>query len=65
MVRVARQSEAFRARVDASVERILTMKQGIRTTPIRYRAQMRSRIVRQIEKLSLARREKVARQPTG
>lgn len=65
MVRAARQSEAFRARVDSSVERILTMKRGIRTSPIRYRVQMRSRIVRQIEKLSLARRERVARQPAG
>jgi beta-N-acetylhexosaminidase len=61
MVRAARQSEAFRARLDLSVERILRMKQSIRTAPIRYRAQMRSRIVRQIEKLSLARRERVAR----
>jgi beta-N-acetylhexosaminidase len=61
MVRAARQSEAFRRRVDSSVERILTVKQAIRATPIRYRAQMRSRIVRQIEKLSLSRRERVAR----
>jgi beta-N-acetylhexosaminidase len=61
MVRAARQSEAFRARVDLSVERILTMKQGIRTAPVRYRVQMRSRIVRQIERLSLSRRERVTR----
>ena len=61
MVRAARQSEAFRARVDSSVARILTMKQAIRTTPIRYRAQIRSRIVRQIDKLSLSRRERVTR----
>jgi len=61
MVRAARQSEAFRARVDSSVERILIMKQSIRTTPIRYRAQMRSRILRQIERLSLSRREREAR----
>ena len=61
MVRAARQSEALRSRVDSSVARILAAKQGIRTAPIRYRAQMRSRIVRQIEKLSLSRRERVAR----
>jgi len=65
MVRAARQSETLRARVDLSVERILAMKRGIRTSPVRYRAQMRSRIVRQIEKLSLARRERVARQTAG
>ena len=60
MVRAARQSEAFRSRVDSSVARILIAKEGIRTAPIRYRAQMRSRIVRQIERLSLSRRERVA-----
>jgi len=65
MVRAARQSEALRTRVDSSVERILAMKRGMRTSPIRYRAQMRSRIVRQIEKISLTRRERVARQPAG
>ena len=65
MVRAARRSEAFRARIDASVERIVAMKRGIRNSPIRYRAQMRSRIVRQIEKLTLSRREREARQPAG
>lgn len=65
MVRAARRSEAFRTRVDLSVERILSMKQSIRTAPIRYRAQVRARIVRQIEKLSLARRERVAHRGMG
>jgi beta-N-acetylhexosaminidase len=65
MVRAARQSPSLRSRIDTSVERILAMKKGIRMNPIRNRAQMRTRLVRQIEKLSLARRERVARQPAG
>jgi beta-N-acetylhexosaminidase len=51
MVRATRQSEAMRARVDESVERILTLKQGLRNTPVRFRAQTRTRTLRQIEKL--------------
>jgi len=51
MVRATRQSEALRARVDQSVERILAMKNGIRSTAVRFRAQPRTRILRQIEKL--------------
>jgi beta-N-acetylhexosaminidase len=51
MVRATRQSEVLRARVDESVERILALKQGIRDTPARFRAQTRTRILRQIEKL--------------
>jgi len=65
MVRAARRSEALRERIDASVERIVAMKRRIPASPVRYRAQMRNRIVRQIEKLSLSRRERVARQPAG
>jgi beta-N-acetylhexosaminidase len=54
MVRAARRSEALRARVDASVERILTIKQNISTAPVRYRAQTRTRILRQIEKFAMS-----------
>jgi beta-N-acetylhexosaminidase len=63
MVRATRQSEALRARVDASVERILSVKRNLSTTRVRYREQMRSRILRQIEKLSntLSQRERAAR----
>lgn len=52
MVRAARQSEALRTRIDASVMRILSMKRNIPTVPVRNRAQMRTRVLRQIDKLT-------------
>jgi beta-N-acetylhexosaminidase len=61
LLRAVRQSEALRSRLDSSVARILSMKRGIRTVPVRYRAKLRTRIVRQIEKLSLVQRERVSR----
>ena len=54
MVRAARASSALRARVDASVGRILSMKRNISTAPLRYRTQMRTRVLRQIDKLAKA-----------
>jgi beta-N-acetylhexosaminidase len=47
----ARKSAALRRRVDESVERILARKERIEFVPLRYRAQLKSRISRQIEKL--------------
>ena len=47
----ARKSAALRQRVDESVERILTLKDRMRFVPLRYRAQVKARIIRQIEKL--------------
>jgi beta-N-acetylhexosaminidase len=51
LVKRARASTALRARVDQSVERILTAKARISPLPIRYRTHMKARVSRQIEKL--------------
>jgi beta-glucosidase-like glycosyl hydrolase len=47
----ARISAVLRRRVDASVERILSLKAQIEFVPLRYRAHLKPRITRQIEKL--------------
>jgi beta-N-acetylhexosaminidase len=47
----ARKSETVRRRVDDSVQRILEVKEDIRFVPLRYRAHLKSRITRQIERL--------------
>jgi beta-N-acetylhexosaminidase len=47
----ARNSAVLRRRVDASVERILSLKAQIEFVPLRYRAHLKPRITRQIEKL--------------
>jgi beta-glucosidase-like glycosyl hydrolase len=47
----ARSSSTLRQRVDESVERILSLKNHIEFSPLRYRAHLQSRIIRQIEKL--------------
>ena len=47
----ARKSAALRRRVDESVERILSLKAQIEFVPLRYRAHLKPRITRQIEKL--------------
>jgi beta-N-acetylhexosaminidase len=47
----ARKDRTLRQRVDESVERILTLKDRIEYVPLRYRAHLRARIIRQIEKL--------------
>jgi beta-N-acetylhexosaminidase len=47
----ARNSAVLRRRVDASIERVLSLKSQIEFVPLRYRAHLRSRITRQIEKL--------------
>jgi len=49
-----RGSEVLRARLDESVSRILTLKSRIKYTPVRYRAHLKTRINRQIEKLRSA-----------
>jgi len=56
MLRAARQSDTMLARVNASVQRILKVKRMISGTPVRNRAQMRMRILRQIEKLGKVQR---------
>jgi len=50
--RAARRNAALRTRLDNSIERILLLKRKIPLAPVRYRAQMRARILRQIERLS-------------
>jgi hypothetical protein len=47
----ARKSAALRRRVEESVQRILSLKERIEFVPLRYRAQVKTRISRQIEKL--------------
>jgi len=51
ILRTARKNEALRSRIDQSVYRIVELKTRIQYTPVRYRAHIRSRINRQIEKL--------------
>ena len=51
MVKRVRASAALRARVDASVQRILEVKRRISPLPLRYRTHMRARVSRQIDKL--------------
>ena len=51
VVRAARGSAALRRRLDDSVDRILRLKSRIQFSPLRYRAHLQSRIVRQIERL--------------
>jgi beta-N-acetylhexosaminidase len=47
----ARNSAALRRRVDESAARVLALKSRIEFIPLRYRAHLRARITRQIEKL--------------
>jgi beta-N-acetylhexosaminidase len=47
----ARNSETLRSRIDESVERILTLKGQMEFVPLRYRAHLKTRITRQIERL--------------
>jgi beta-N-acetylhexosaminidase len=47
----ARKSAALRRRVDESTARIMALKNRIEFIPLRYRAHLRARITRQIEKL--------------
>ncbi len=51
IVNAVRKSAVLRRRVDESVERILTLKGRIEFVPLRYRAHLKARITRQIEKL--------------
>ena len=51
ITRAVRGSATLRARLDRSVERILLLKRRIPVAPVRFRAQMRARILRQIERL--------------
>jgi beta-N-acetylhexosaminidase len=51
IVRAVRSSEALRARLDASLDRILLLKTRIHYTPPRYRAHIKARIGRQIDRL--------------
>jgi beta-N-acetylhexosaminidase len=51
IVAAARKSPALRRRVEESVGRILTAKERIEFIPLRYRAHLKARITRQIEKL--------------
>jgi beta-N-acetylhexosaminidase len=51
IVRTVRQSDALRKRLEQSVSRILLLKTKIQYLPLRYRAHVRARINRQIEKL--------------
>jgi beta-N-acetylhexosaminidase len=50
-VREARTSAALRNKVDESVSRMLLLKSRLHDTPVRYRAQIRARLNRQIERL--------------
>jgi beta-N-acetylhexosaminidase len=54
VVAAARKSAALRRRVDESTERIMVLKDRIEFIPIRYRAHLKARITRQIEKLRKA-----------
>ena len=51
ILRAVRSSEALRARLDASVDRILLLKTRIHYTPPRYRPHIKARIGRQIDRL--------------
>jgi beta-N-acetylhexosaminidase len=51
IVTAARKSAALRQRVDESMERIMALKARIEFVPLRYRAHLKPRITRQIEKL--------------
>lgn len=51
ILREARGSAALRKRVDDSVQRILDLKARIEFVPLRYRAHIKARLIRQIEKL--------------
>jgi hypothetical protein len=53
LVRAVRGSAMLRRRLDESVERVLRLKSQIQFSPLRYRAHLQSRIVRQIEKLKM------------
>ncbi len=53
ILRAARGSAAVRRRVDESVDRILALKSQMQFNPLRYRAHLKARITRQIEKLRL------------
>jgi beta-glucosidase-like glycosyl hydrolase len=51
MLKAARSSAALRRRVDESVGRILALKGRMEFVPLRYRAHLKARITRQIDKL--------------
>jgi len=51
IVRATRQSDSLRTRLEQSVCRIMALKTRIEFVPLRYRANARARINRQIEKL--------------
>jgi beta-N-acetylhexosaminidase len=51
IVSAARSSAVLRRRIDASIERILSIKAQMEFVPLRYRAHLRPRITHQIEKL--------------
>jgi beta-N-acetylhexosaminidase len=51
VVRLARANAALRARIEASLERVMRLKSRIQYLPPRHRAHLRSRITRQIERL--------------
>ena len=51
MLAAVRKSAILRRRLDESVERILSLKNRIEFSPIRYRAHLKARVTRQIEKL--------------
>lgn len=51
ILRAVRGSDALRKRVDESVGRILKLKGRLQFQPLRYRAHLKSRLVRQITKL--------------
>jgi beta-N-acetylhexosaminidase len=51
ITRAVRTSAALRARLDRSIERILLLKRKIPLVPLRYRPQMRARILRQIDRI--------------
>jgi len=55
ITRAVRQSAALRTRLDQSVERILQLKLKMPLMPVRFRLQMRARILRQIERLTRTR----------
>lgn len=64
IVATARKSKILRQRVDQSVERILTVKRRIEFTPLRYRAHLKARVNRQIERLNKSLDQSVARAVT-
>jgi beta-N-acetylhexosaminidase len=54
LVRAVRASGALRKRLDESVERVIILKSRVPLTPLRYRSNLKSRLIRQIEKLRAA-----------